>query len=519
MPVAVLLVAVLLVAVLTVGAWMAPIDIYRVISKPPPGDDHFFASKFDDSMAHVETYFLQFVAGAAAGDTIQWRQHTVFADELLTPEGLAAVRPGSVLLLASWLFEDRDVVNTDPGLLETRLLSTPRLWALLNASQPLLVVLTEDGSCSLDWPSTSHHVLYRATWCGRWHEEWEASTRLEGGNGSWPWLRSFPFGTYAGDVSKLEVGSRPAAQRPLLFSFRGHTSANKPSRSAMKAALEAQRDRLDAIAAAAVRPSARPRYPFGRYLLDVVGYGEGYATGNLISYADSLRQSVLALSPPGDLWEAYRTWEAIAAGSVPVLVNARRVHGCRRPGAHMLALTGSFALWVDDWSELPDLLAREAANLTRLHARQQAMRAWLDAYRSETRRLLLSTSAAMRRGRWKPRAEWRVAPLDARTLAKQHRALGAFWRRPQPTAPSLRLGEATNIFGSNVPQPLAGGLCRHASYEDERAFREPCKAPGCAPPMAAGVYHGANARTREAEGYKSTRHFGPRAGAACPPGR
>lgn len=65
-----------------------------------------------------------------------------------------------------------------------------------------------------------------------------------------------------------------------------------------------------------------------------------------------------------------RTWEAIAAGAVPVLVDVPSYRRCGRPSAHMREMSRDWALWVRHWAELPALLERFSRNASALFARQ-----------------------------------------------------------------------------------------------------------------------------------------------------
>lgn len=94
--------------------------------------------------------------------------------------GLSKLAAGSVLLVSSYDLEDREIekeVAVDYA--QNRLLNEPRLWVLLNNSQPLIVINTDGGACSLDWPRTTHHILYRTTWSRQWQQEWVASQAFE----------------------------------------------------------------------------------------------------------------------------------------------------------------------------------------------------------------------------------------------------------------------------------------------------------------------------------------------------
>jgi hypothetical protein len=463
------------------------VHIYTVLSSASAGQDAFFVGKFNTALNSFETYFREFMISETDENVSSpaWHRHAVFADEFLTPAGLSAVPAGSILLLSTWSFDVLDSVPTDAGYLESRLRSSPRLWSILSARQPLIVALTEDASCTLDWPRSTHHILYRATWCEGWHREWRESLTFEDEQrgGKRPWVRAFPFGASydGGNVSlQLARGRPPSADRRLLFSFRGTVTSNKPSRAQLMRELSSQRARLEAVAANAL-PHARP-YPFGRFLLDAYVTPEDSTSRGILTYAELLQESVFTLSPPGDLWETYRTWEAIAAGSVPVLMHTERSFGCRRPSLHMHAQSEGWALWVSQWSEVPAALEREAANVSAMLARQEAMYKWVEHQRKDVTRRLVRTTIAMRAGLWRPATRCKARQLNAHMLHAQQLRLASYWRKPQPKAPSLARGEASSIFGSQVPRSFHGGrgLCSHAQN-----WHEACKSAGCAPPLLA----------------------------------
>ncbi|KAL1504010.1 hypothetical protein AB1Y20_010425 [Prymnesium parvum] len=363
-------------------------------------------------------------------------------------------------------------------------LSLPRLWRLLNHSAPLLVVLHADGGCDVRWPRGSHHLLYRDTWSDALHDEWRASRhaeRLAGASAAW--LRALPFGTGFdhGELRRLAASRRPAAERTLLFSFRGSLAFRKPSREALllAAADPALRRALDALATRLL--AHLPEHPsrVGRYLLEAKGEGAGvpwdapYPSEGKISYLELLRASVFTLSPPGDLWEAYRTYEAIEAGSIPVVVANQTYKGCAHPAAHLLA-TVPGVVSVGSWQQLPAALEAAATNAS---ARQAAMLEWLAAEKRAAYRGLVDAAERMREGRWRKQSSCRAVPLSPRQLSEQHKALARYWRGTQPFEDGP--WEAGPYWSALSAKELGGGggLCAAGSFE------ETCMTDGCNPPL------------------------------------
>ena len=427
---------------------------------------------FNSECETYESFLLTFLEDQSGGNCISWRRSTVFADTFLTPKSLENVSAGSVLLVSSAVLVDKNLhlVHKADASIQDRLLTSPTMWALLNASQPLIIVMRDGGQCSVEWPSSTHHVIYISTWCARWHSQWRKSERYENGRdggwfaGHWPWMRTVPFGTHFdhGQLDRL-VNPRPvASERGLLFSFRGTMGTGKPSRVELWRDVQANpvaRARLDAIAdkifTSRASPTAASAYPFGRYLLDIVPSPEDgsvpkYFSSEHIDYAESLQQSILTLCPPGDLWETYRTWEAIAAGAVPVLVDVSGNYmQCTHPSSHMRELTsleGGWAFWLKSWAELPDLLEREMSNATALFERQANMDRFMDRFRTQTRRNLLCTSLAMREGHWRPRTSCDTAPHTPLAVAHQHNRFSSYWRRPQSSTQVQLIG----LFGRSA---------------------------------------------------------------------
>eukprot|EP00966_Prymnesium_polylepis_P161200 3725121-Prymnesium_polylepis.1 len=382
--------------------------------------------------------------------------------------------------------------ETDP------ILSWPRLWALLNHSEPLILMIHADGECAIRWPRTTHHVVYVDTWCERAHGEWLASQRAEDGAtpGVWPTLRSFPFGTSYGGSSLDELGAerRPASERQLLFSFRGSVTYRKPSRKDLRDAMLRHADAFVELAERTMAHVAAHPSGVGRYLVEMKGdwmplpFTAPYPSSGAISYLELLRASVFSISPPADLWESYRNYEAIEAGSIPVVADNESYHLCGRPALHMLeTIPGVVA--VGSWDELPRRLARLMSNLSEVDARQQAMLQWLDAEKATARRRVLATAAAMRARRWAPRTTCVATPLSPQQVAEQHRQMADYWRRPQRFVDNFwRGGGGKGFVTPDLSTPPFVGprsWCERADETGSEDFTEDCFSETCMPPLIA----------------------------------
>jgi hypothetical protein len=413
--------------------------------------------------------------------------------------------------------------------------SSPLQWLLLNHSEPLIVLLHSDNFCRLRWPRTTHHLLYRDVWCDQYQHEWYASRAAEHGRDpSAAWLRSMPFGIgYDGGLEALEAEMRPASERPLLVSFRGTLTFRKPSREQLMLAgsdasltaelqsvadrvvgrvpahpsgvgrvlLETKREltegkRAACLAPVGLAPTARTppcrRRPCGhaashvRPTLSRVALAAD-ASASTITYLELLRSSVFTLSPPGDLWEAYRTYEAIAAGSIPVVVANASYKGCTNPAAHLLATVPGLVV-VRSWDELPAALASAAVHMS---WRQTAMLTWFANEKRTLYRELVGAAAQMRSARsWRARTACSALPLAHLAVVQQHRALSTYWRTTaQPFVDDVWNG--TLPFG---PRYLPKRL------DEEGVALEPCLTTTCSPPLverlACGPRDGAILRAR-----------------------
>ena len=421
---------------------------------PLPVTIHVYLVYTDDGEAYVQPYFEWFVGTKLRSSQVHWLWHRVSPVEFFD-KGLVTQAPaGSVVIVQNYHLRDpKDVAflsSTAPE--RPRMLRAPRVWSLLNASEPLIILLHSDADCSLELPSSTHHVIYRDTWSASLHQQFVRSRAMEPGSSrrGWPWLRSFPFGTAfdGGNLSKLaDAASLRADQRGLLFAFRGTVQWAKPSRQLLVDAEEVHRGRWtvvsDRLMAHAPRIDRWPR----RYVIDAkeevyFQKDDGnwssrdlypYASAEVFSYVELMREAVFTLSPPGDLWEAYRTWEAMEAGSIPVVVDnsSYKANGCVRPAMHLID-TAPFVVVVRTWEELPDVLERVASNVSSLVERQAAMARWLAKRKADVRTELIDTSRAMSRlESWRPRTSCRTVPLSPEEVRDQYIFLASFWRRPQ----------------------------------------------------------------------------------------
>ena len=353
-----------------------------------------------------------------------------------------------------------------------------RVHALLNVSVPLVVVLTHSPTCALEWPNTTHHLLYRtSSWSAKWHAEWlESRESDQRSNGRDGWLRALPFGmTYGRDVPTIHelrgvrAGSaRGVSERPLLFNYRGitdawrdegrgdadgmrlvatFTEAKQRIDEAAESWAETARDlwesessvwnattssssqaddakatdaddsgnrsstsaKASAAAAAASAPSAPPPMYYVFESPTDPPTNPGPKRGGRRSYVRLLQESVFTLCPMGSRWDSTRAWDALHAGSIPVVVAPQSVSsgGCDRPAAHFLHTTPGVVM-VRDWSQLPDVLEKAATDPERVANRQRVMLAGLRTRRRSDRRLLLQTVQDMQASvddpsRWRPR--------------------------------------------------------------------------------------------------------------------
>lgn len=470
----------------------------------------------------IYPYFLaEFTAagglsGEGSSNHQLWSWRHVDAQHFFSDVQAGALPAGSVVFLDSAAVFKADPRNStmgDDGIDGSSALvwalRSPRLWALLNHPEPLIIFFHQDNNCEFDWPRTTHHVVYRTVWCDRYHREWrvsQAAERWEGPQAGW--LRSVPFGINfnlrEGGMATLGAHILPATQRRLLCSFRGSLSNVKPSRKLLvEAAQDATvRAKLEAVAAKFVGHTPPHPSGIGRLLIetriDPFPYSK-YPTSDRITYLELLRESVFSISPPGDLWEAYRTYEAIEAGSIPVVAANETYKKCSHPERHLLE-TVPGAVAVHTWEELPYVLAFAAQTMSQ---RQKAMLGWLREEKQRTHDELLQTAALMSlgNGSWRDKTMCSLDPLQPKLLATQRTGLASYWRNSdgQPYKPTswttqvyLATYEAKRLKGQ-------GGMCETVKAQGEEDFSESqCFTEVCHPPLVQDLACGVRPRSAAA---------------------
>ena len=383
----------------------------------------------------TEAPLLEYLATSDAGGKVEWNVIKYRGPDDFFVDGVVdTLAAGSMVMLTpNALLNSVDNTLTH-NLDRDSLRRSPRLWSLLNASDPLMIFLACDVSCATEDISgainTTHHVLYRNTWSGPLHAMW-----AEQQGSPYVSLRDYSYGTEydGGNLSKdgLSAPSPPANLRPLLFSFRGTYNTDKPSRLLLRNVEKANRRGWTAMAEALMGSSDVPATIYGRYIVDMKYDDESSEYATEYDYLDLLHDSVFSLSPDGHLWESYRTFEAMEAGSIPVIVDNATYRGCARPAAHMLARM-PFVVAVQNWEDVPDVLRRVASNFSDVLARQQQMRDWLQADKTSFRSDLISTSRNMKAGSWRPRTRCTLIPLTPEVLQTHQDLLRKYWRQPQP---------------------------------------------------------------------------------------
>jgi len=212
--------------------------------------------------------------------------------------------------------------------------------------------------------------------------------------------------------------------------------------------------------------------------------GEEYQSGSSWLYEDLLGSSIFTLCPAGDFWETYRTWEAIEAGSIPIVHDVRGCYaGCTDPAVHLRTLVPDGVLLVDDWAELPALLAREMSNLSKVSWRQNILIDWLATYKRQAFVDLTRTVLEMRTPRKAmPPTACTIRPLAAQRIAQQQTNLARYWRRPQH---HVIIDEASAGLYM-VPRPFVGKSNSFCGAGPHDTFTEKCFSKDCMPLLIHG---------------------------------
>lgn len=97
-----------------------------------------------------------------------------------------------------------------------------------------------------------------------------------------------------------------------------------------------------------------------------------------VTYAEVLTRARLYVCLAGDVWSDTNIWNAMECAAIPVVERRPSYKGCVDPTG-WLRESGAPVLWVDDWSELPAVLADALADDDALEARRLALVAWWTA--------------------------------------------------------------------------------------------------------------------------------------------
>jgi len=102
-------------------------------------------------------------------------------------------------------------------------------------------------------------------------------------------------------------------------------------------------------------------------------------------YVGILLNSTFTLSPTGHNPECFRMFEAIEAGSIPVLVldGEYRNHKC---GDALKLYREAPMIWLDSWADWPETLETLWNNPESLNRRQKALMSWYDTFMQTTMR-------------------------------------------------------------------------------------------------------------------------------------
>lgn len=154
-----------------------------------------------------------------------------------------------------------------------------------------------------------------------------------------------------------------------------------------------------------------------------------------------------------------------------------------QPALHMLTAM-PFVLALDNWDELPAVLRRAAANASAMRARQEQMRSWLAADKTQLHHDVVSLARSMQEGKWRARTQCTASPLSHEAVAAQQKQLGAYWRRPQPLTHVTPWSRS--VFGApTAARPFVGqeGFCEDQERLATEDFTEECLTAGCGLPL------------------------------------
>ena len=240
---------------------------------------------------------------------------------------------------------------------------------LLKWPKPLVLVDASDWACRASYPPTIHQV---------WRNSY-------GGAGVDANTRFIPLGSEYGNMAGFERNASlardsPVAERRWAVAWIGTLMYRKPERvhfhrlmsSGMKGELEqlANASGLDGIV-----------YDMTRDGTNSTNYTFSADWGGA-TYTDVLAHSRLYACLAGDVWADTNIWNALEYGTIPVVERRANYKGCVDPTG-WLRRSGAPVLWVDDWSELPKVVAEALSDDAALEARRRELVRWWAAAKSE----------------------------------------------------------------------------------------------------------------------------------------
>ncbi|MFN2607329.1 MAG: glycosyltransferase [Acidimicrobiales bacterium] len=176
-------------------------------------------------------------------------------------------------------------------------------------------------------------------------------------SGRRPNVIDLPLGTYLLRDEQFV----PFSERPFDVSYVG-SRTNRPGQSERLLPTRKMRSRLDLEQSIAALRLVRPQT---RLVFRAI---ESFREARVHSatFSRALMQSRIALCPRGGSLETYRFFEALRSGTIPV---------CERLPERSF-YSGSPAVTVRDWSDLPAVVDRLLADPIGLEARHRAVLAW-----------------------------------------------------------------------------------------------------------------------------------------------
>ena len=355
------------------------------------------------------------------------------------------------------------------------LLGAPSVQRLLSWPKPLILVDSNDFSCRADYPPTIHQV---------WRNSYGSDVMTN--------AHFLPIG---GSYTNADVGfaanasassATPISARRFALAFMGSLTERKPVRVHFHALMsggmenkltEIARDAgLDGIVYDMTREG---RHNYTDYTFDELWHA---------SYFRILTHARLAVCLAGDEWADTNLWNVLEFGLIPIVERRPSYKGCRDPTG-WLERSGAPVLWLDEWSELPRVVADALADERALEARRRDVVRWYAAAKREFGESMLAFHE-----RWRDADEYppndcaSVALTDAQERAYQDE-LDAYyghehWFENFPDSPWLS-GVFCWKHGKSGSKESSGS----------RWFGLQCYSPKCAEPVTASFSCGNNTLT------------------------